>query len=164
MDAQLPVPADPGCYPNEVGMVALATIDALVEVRPWDDLQYWPDADTDWYFVNDRTPFRFRVVGQLVIDGIFFGLHGPVQSGPDRYANLICSITLRDTADWYAVSECSANFKVAPTIANRVPEYDPSMHSDLPFYRHPEGISATGFPRISRLGGVSVVSCPDRLG
>ncbi|WP_413431898.1 hypothetical protein [Crateriforma spongiae] len=144
--------------PIEVGMIVLATIDALIEVTPWDDLQYWPDADSDWYFVDDRTPFQFRVAGELIDDGFFFGLHGPVQFGPDRYVNQICSITLRDTADWHAESKCSANFKVAPTIAKRVPEYDPSMHGDLPFYGHPEGISAAGFPRTSRLGGVSVVS------
>ncbi len=141
-------------------MSPLATIDAVVEVTPWDDLQYWPDAEIDWYFVDDRTPFRFRVAGQIIIDGMFIGLHGPVQSGPERYSNLLCSITIRDMADWRTESEGSANFKVAPTVVKRADDYDPAIHGGFPFYRHPEGLRAKGFPRSSRFAGVSVVCSP----
>jgi len=57
---------------------------------------------TQWEFVDDRTPFRFRVAGELVDDGFFFGLYGPVESGPSRYQNSICNIMLRfDNSDWH---------------------------------------------------------------
>ena len=46
-------------------MAALATPGTLVRVTPWDDLQFWPRADTVWEFINDRTPFVFRVEGWL---------------------------------------------------------------------------------------------------
>lgn len=81
-------------------MPPLATIGVLIEVTPWDDLQYWRDADTAWEFVADSTPFRFRVAGELLDNGFFFGLYGPVESAPDRYQNLICNIMLRyDNSD-----------------------------------------------------------------
>ena len=139
-------------------MPSLATIGTLIEVTPWDELQHWPDASTDWHFLDDRTPFRFRVAGELIKDGFFFGLHGPVVSGPDRYAQLICNIMLRhDDSDWCNATECGASFKVGPTIAKPVPDYDHAMHSDVPFYLHPEGTFVDGFPRASRFGGVCVV-------
>ena len=139
-------------------MPALATIGTLIEVTPWDELQHWPDPHTVWEFVDDRTPFRFRVAGELIADGIFFGLHGPVDSGPDRYLGLVCSIMLRyDDADWHRTIECSASFRVRPTIAKRVPGYDPATHCDVPFYLHPEGTSVDGFPRTSRFGGIRLI-------
>lgn len=139
-------------------MQALATIGTLIEVTPWDELQHWPDADTIWDFVDDRTPFRFRVAGELIDDGFFFGLYGPVESGPERYANLTCNIILRyDNSDWYNTDECGASFKVGPSIARRVPDYDSASHSDVPFYIHPEGTFVDGFPRTSRFGGIRVI-------
>ena len=69
-------------------MPALATTGTLIEVTPWDDLQHWPNANTNWEFVADSTPFRFRVAGELVDRGFFFGLYGPVEFGPDRYLDL----------------------------------------------------------------------------
>ena len=139
-------------------MQMLATNGTLIEVAPWDDLQHWPDANTPWDFVNDRTPFRFRVAGELVDNGFFFGLYGPVKSGPERYLNLICNIMLRnDDSDWYNSTKCGASFKVGPTIAKRVADYDPANHSDWPFYLHPEGTHVDGFPRTSRFGGICVI-------
>ena len=140
-------------------MPALATTGTLIEVAPWDDLQYWPDANTVWEFVDDRTPFRFRVAGELFHDGFFFGLYGPVESGPDRYLDLICNIMLRhDNSDWYNSIECGASFKVGPTIAKRVVGYDSTNHDDCPFYLHPEGTCVDGFPRTSRFGGICVIN------
>jgi len=139
-------------------MPALATIGTLIEVTPWDELQHWPDANTVWDFVDDRTPFRFRVAGELIDDGFFFGLYGPVESGPDRYHDLICNIMLRyDNSDWYNTVDCGASFKVGPTIANRVADYDSASHSDVPFYLHPEGTFVDGYPRTSRFGGIRVI-------
>ena len=133
----------------------LATIGTLIEVTPWDELQHWPAAGTIWEFVDDRTPFRFRVAGELIDSGTFFGLFGPIESGPDRYLGLICSIMLRyDDADWHRTIECSASFKVGPTVAKRVAGYDPAAHCDVPFYLHPEGTIVDGFPRTSRFGGI----------
>jgi len=66
---------------------------------------------TQWEFVDDRTPFRFRVASELVDDGFFFGLYGPVESGPSRYRNLICNIMLRfDNSDWHHPFESGASF------------------------------------------------------
>ncbi len=142
-------------------MSPLATVGALIEVTPWDELQHWPDADTKWSFIDDRTPFRFRVAGALHDDGFFFGLQGPIESGPTRYLNLICNIFLRhDDSDWHTATECGASFKVAPSTAKRVEAYDPKEHSDVPFFLHPEGTSIEGYPRTSRFGGIQVVSEP----
>lgn len=139
-------------------MPSLATIGAMIEVSPWDDLQHWSSPDSRWNFVADRTPFRFRVAGELVDDGFFFGLHGPVESGPSRYLNLICNIMLRhDNSDWQHTSECGASFKVCPSIARPVATYDPSEHDDVPFYLYPEGTFVEGYPRVSRFGGIRVV-------
>ena len=139
-------------------MAALATIGTLIEVTPWDELQHWTDADTVWHFVDDRTPFRFRVAGELIDAGFCFGLYGPVESGPDRYRDLICNIMLRhDNSDWYNTDQCGASFKVGPSIAKRVADYDPAMHSDVAFYHHPDGTFVDGFPRTSRFGGIRVV-------
>jgi len=139
-------------------MPPLATINALIEVTPWDELQYWASPDSGWTFVDDRTPFRFRVAGELIDDGLFFGLYGPVESGPSRYLNLICNIMLRhDNSDWQHTSECGASFRVCPSLARRVVTYDPAKHDDWPFYQHPEGTFVDGYPRVSRFGGIRVV-------
>ena len=144
-------------------MPPLATIGALVEVTPWDELQHWLDAETPWTFVDDRTPFRFRVAGELRDDGFFYGLHGPVESGPERYLGLICSIMLRyDESDWHTSTECGASFRVAPSIARRVANYDPSDHCDIPFYLYPDAIEVEGYPRTSRFGGIQVIDEPSQ--
>ncbi|MDB2526512.1 hypothetical protein N9X53_07490 [Mariniblastus sp.] len=138
-------------------MTSLATIGTLIEVTPWDELQHWSDAGTAWQFIDDRSPFRFRVAGKLFDDGFFFGLHGPVESGPNRYLELICNILLRlDNSDWNTSIECGAAIKVGPTIARRASEYVPASHNDVPFYLHPEGTVVDGFPRVSRHGGIRV--------
>ena len=145
--------------PLENPMPALATIGTIIEVTPWDELQHWPDANTVWDFVDDRNPFRFRVAGELIDAGIFFGLYGPVESGHDRYRDLICNIMLRhDNSDWHNTVECGASFKVGPSIAKRAVDYNANSHSDVPFYLHPEGTYVDGFPRTSRFGGIRVIN------
>lgn len=142
-------------------MTSLAAIGALIEVTPWDELQYWPNPDSSWEFIDDRTPFRFRVAGRLIDGGLFYGLQGPVEAGPERYLTLICSILMRhESADWDKASECSAAFRVSPSVARRNQSYDPAAHCDVPFFAHPEGTVVAGYPRISRFGGVRVIGTP----
>ncbi|MEM9478179.1 MAG: hypothetical protein AAGA58_00810 [Verrucomicrobiota bacterium] len=137
----------------------LATVGILIEVTPSDDLQHWANIDEEWSLIEDLTPFRFRVAGELVNEGTFFGLYGPVEAGPDWYLNCICNIMLRyDDSDWHSTTKCGAGFKVAPSIAKRVARHVAQEHSDVPFYLHPEGTSVEGYPRTSRYGGIQVVS------
>ena len=139
-------------------MIPLTTTGTLIEVTPLDEVQYWPNANSDWTLIDDRTPFQFRVSGELIDERFFFGLYGFVEAGHGRYQNLICNIMLRlDDSDWFSTSECSASFKVGPTIAQRSADYDSTSHCDLPFYHHPDGTFVEGFPRMSRFGGVRVV-------
>jgi hypothetical protein len=135
-------------------MAALATVGALVRVTPWDDLQYWPNPESVWEFVTDRQPFVFRVEGWLEDGHIRYGLHGLVVDGPERYRGLVCSIITReDGCDWRVDSSGSAGFKVGPGVVVR-----DHMHD----FRHPEGTTLEGYPRMSRFGGVEVVaSAPD---
>ena len=139
-------------------MQTLATIGAIIEVTPWDDLQYFDESDGTCEFVDDRSPFRFRVAGKLIDNGVLYGLHGPVESGPTRYHNLICNIMYRfDDSDWETAVECGAGFQVGPTVAKRVAGYNPTDHDGVPFYLHPDATSVDGFPRISRFGGICVI-------
>ena len=98
-------------------MAALATVGALVRVTPLDDLQYWAGPESAWEFVDDSTPFVFRVEGWLEDGHISYGLHGPVVYGPPRYRGLWCSISTRvDGSDWRVESSSfQAWFKVGPT-------------------------------------------------
>jgi hypothetical protein len=130
-------------------MAALATVGTLVRVTPWDDLQYWRCAEAVWEFVDDRTPFVFRVQGWLEDGHIAYGLYGPVVNGPERYRDLMCSIIVReDGSDWRVESRSSAGFKVGPGVVVRNHEHD---------FRHPEGTILEGYPRISRFGEVVVL-------
>jgi len=138
---------------------ALATIGALIEVTPWDDLQYWADEHSGYSFVHDGTPFLFRVEGELIDEGVFYGLHGMVESGPKRYLGLTCSILLRGyDSIWQKDTEDQASFRVAPTVVKRCPDYDSIEHDDIPFYYHSDGIFVEGYPRVSRFGGIKVVN------
>jgi hypothetical protein len=131
-------------------VAALATVGTLVRVTPWDDLQYQPGPDAACEFVADRTPFVFRVEGWLEDGHIRYGLHGPVVDGPERYRGLLCSIITReDGSDWRVESSGSAGFKVGPGVVVR-----DHMHD----FRHPEGTTLEGYPRMSRFGGVEVVA------
>jgi hypothetical protein len=131
-------------------MAALASVGALVRVSPWDDLQYWARPDSAWEFIDDRTPFVFRVEGWLEDGHISYGLHGPVVEGPERYRGLLCSIITRaDGSDWRVESSSQAAFRVGPSIVVRNHEYD---------FRHPEGTTLEGYPRMSRFGMVEVVT------
>jgi hypothetical protein len=80
-------------------MTPLATAGALVRVTPLDDLQYWAGPESPWEFVNDPTPFVFRVAGWLEDGHIRYGLHGPVVDGPQRYRGLWCSIISEEDGD-----------------------------------------------------------------
>ena len=132
-------------------MASLATVGALVRVTPLDDLQYWAGPESAWVFVDDRTPFVFRVEGWLEDGHISYGLHGPVVDGPQRYRGLWCSIITRvDGSDWrLESSSCQAGFKVGPSIVVRDHQHD---------FRHPEGTLLEGYSRMSRFGKVEVVT------
>ena len=139
-------------------MKPIATIDQLIEVTPADELQYWKDADTPWYFIDDPSPFIFRVEGELRDKNLFYGLFGPVVSGPERYSNLTASITLRNyQSDWFRSSFCMAGFRVAPTITRKALDYSPEDNSNIPFYVHPEGTTIGGFPRMSRFAEIKSI-------
>ena len=129
-------------------METLATIGARVRVTPWDEIYVRKEETGD--YLDDRTPFEFLVEGRLEDGQIFYGLHGPVVAGPDRYLNLICNILVRaDGSDWRKSSKCQAQFKVGPSKAVRCHAYD---------FRHPEGTEVSGYPQISRFGGIEVIS------
>src|SRR3954464_4966672 len=111
-------------------MTTLATNGVQIRVTPWDDI-YIRTKEEPVKYVNDPTPFEFRVEGRLEDGQIFYGLYGPVVSGPERYPNLICNICVRaDGSDWRISSKCMASFKVGPSKAARCHAYD---------FRHPEG-------------------------
>jgi len=128
--------------------IVLATKGALVEVTPWDSLTV--THEDSYEMIDDRTPFVFRVEGKLEDGQLFYGLYGPVVSGPERYHGLICNIILRaDESDWRKTTQCVANFVVGPSVVSRNHRHD--------FY-HPEGVTMLGFPCISRFAEISVVS------
>lgn len=130
-------------------MTALGTVGTLVQVTPGDDVQYWSDPDSDWQFIDDWTPFIFRVEGWLEDGHIRYGLYGPVVDGPQRYQNLICSIIVRDDgSDWRVDTDGSAGFRVGPAIVTRDHRHD---------FRHPEGTVMVGYPRMSRFGYLQVL-------
>ena len=130
-------------------MKTLASIGVRVRVTPWDDI-YVRTTEVPGGFITDPTPFEFVVEGRLEDGQIFYGLYGPVVSGPDRYRNLICNIFVReDASDWRISANGSANFKVGPSKATRCHVHD---------FRHPEGTAVSGLPLISRFGEIFVVS------
>src|SRR5206468_5951471 len=123
-------------------MKFLASIGVRIRVTPWDDIWVKMSELDAINYINDPTPFEFLVEGWLEDGQIFYGLYGPVVSGPKRYQNLICNIVVReDGADWRISSESSANFKVGPSRATRCHQYD---------FRHPEGTLMSGWPVIAR--------------
>lgn len=126
----------------------LADIGVTIEVTPWDDVQYRLE-DGSGGFLDDRIPFRFEVAGRLEDGQIFYGLYGPVISGPDYYLGLICSIVVRiDGSDWRHEQVSNASFRLGRCAASRNHEYD---------FRHPDGINVEGFPRYGRFGEIEVV-------
>jgi hypothetical protein len=130
-------------------MKTLATIGVRIQVTPCAELEVrLSEQDADNYIV-DPAPFEFLVEGWLEDAQIFYGLYGPVISGPERYHNLICNIFVRyDHSDWRNSSKDWANFKVGPTKATR-------CHSHASW--HPAGTVVSGFPRICRYGEICVV-------
>ena len=93
-------------------MNTLASIGVRIRVTPWDEIYVKMSEQDPGNYINDPTPFEFRVEGRLEDGQIFYGLYGPVVSGPERYHNLICNIFVRvDGSDWRISSKCSANFK-----------------------------------------------------
>lgn len=129
-------------------MPALADIGTVIEVLPWDEIWY-KTSDEPCEYLDDHTPFRFRVEGRLEDGQIFFGLFGPITAGPNRYHGLICNIMVRgDGSDWRMSQKCQANFRVGPTKAKRDHRFD---------FRHPEGTSVDGYPVIGRFGSIEVV-------
>ena len=127
----------------------IADIGTVLRLTPHDDLQIALDdgvyADSD-----DRTPFCFQVQGHLYDGQLFYGLFGPVLSGPSRYDGLICNILVRtDATDWRIETRSQVNFKIGPSVVTR----DHRHH-----FGHPDGTRLEGYPRISRFGLVEVVS------
>lgn len=140
----------------------LATLGVTIKVSPFDDIQF-QFSDNEHGFIDDWSPFCFRVAGELLDDGYFFGLFGPIVSGHERYHGLICSITLRVLpCEWHSVSECSANFKVGPARILRNDNFEFSEPSDLPHWCfHPDATKVQGYPKFSRMADI-VVAEPER--
>lgn len=126
----------------------IADIGAILKMSPCDDVQLIV-SEGDWSFIEDRTPFLFKVEGHLYDGQIFYGLFGPVLSGPDRYSGLICNIIVRvDETDWRVESSSQVNFFVGPSTVSRDHGYD---------FRHPEGIRNEGYPWFVRFADVEVI-------
>ena len=134
-------------------MKFLASIGVRIRVTPWDDIWVKMSEQDAVNYIHDPTPFEFLVEGWLEDGQIFYGLYGPVVSGPERYQGHICNIVVReDGADWRISSESSASFQVGPSKAKRCHQHD---------FRHPEGTAISGFPQIGRFGEICVVSTGD---
>jgi hypothetical protein len=130
-------------------MKPLASIGVRIRVTPWAEFYVNMTEEDSGSYVDDRTPFEFLVEGWLEDGQIFYGLYGPVVSGPDRYHNFICNIVVRaDGADWRINSKCQAYFKVGPSKSIRCHAYD---------FRAHEGTKLSGWPLISGIGGICVV-------
>jgi hypothetical protein len=130
-------------------MKTLASIGGRIRVTPWDEIYVKMTEEDPGSLIDDRTPFEFLVEGRLEDGQIFYGLYGPVVSGPERYHNLICNIFVRaDGSDWRISSKCQAVFKVGASKAIRRHRYD---------WKHPEGTEVSGLPLICRFGEICVV-------
>jgi hypothetical protein len=119
-------------------MPAIAAIGTEVRVTPEDDVQivYAPG---NHEFIDDRSPFSFRVAG--VMEEV-----GDVTSGHQRYRGLIATLLVRlDHSDWRRDNRSGANFKVGRSVAR--------PNGKHPLY-HPDGTYIEGFPRIVRFGSV----------
>ena len=129
-------------------MAVIAEVGTVLRLTPQDDLQI-ASRDGVWDFCDDQTPFDFRVQGHLYDGQLFYGLFGPVLSGPSRYAGLICNILVRtDATDWRNETRSQVNFVAGPGVVTR-------NHRE--HFGHPDGTRLEGFPRISRFGLVEVV-------
>jgi RimJ/RimL family protein N-acetyltransferase len=130
-------------------MAVIADIGAVLRLTPQDDLHI-ASRDGVYDSCDDQKPFDFRVKGHLYDGQLFYGVFGPVLSGPSRYEGLICNILVRtDAADWRKETRSQVNFKVGPGVVTR----DHRHH-----FGHRDGTSLEGFPRISRFGLVEVVN------
>ena len=133
-------------------MAVIADIGAVLRLTPQDDLQL-ASGDGVYDVCKDETPFYFQVEGHLFDGQLFYGLFGPVLSGPSRYQGLICNILVRtDATDWRNEARSQVNFKVGPGVVTR-------NHREQ--LGHPDGTCLEGFPRISRFGMVEVVEACD---
>jgi [ribosomal protein S5]-alanine N-acetyltransferase len=132
-------------------MAFIADIGTVLRLTPHDDLQI-ASGEGVYRDSDDRTPFHFRVQGHLYDGQLFYGLFGPVLSGPSRYEGLTCNIFVRtDATDWRKETRSQVNFKVGPGVVTR-------NHRE--HVGHPDGTCLEGFPRISRFGLVEVVNAP----
>jgi RimJ/RimL family protein N-acetyltransferase len=130
-------------------MTVIADIGVVLRLTPQDDLCI-ALGDGVYDMCDDQTPFYFQVQGHLFDGQLFYGLFGPVLSGPSRYEGLICSILVRtDATDWRNETRSQVNFKVGPSVVTR-------NHRE--HLGHPEGTCLEGFPQISRFGMVEVAN------
>jgi hypothetical protein len=129
-------------------MAVIADIGAVLRLTPQDDLQI-ASGDGVYDVCKDETPFYFQVQGHLFDGQLFYGLFGPVLSGPSRYKGLICNILLRtDATNWSNEARSQVNFKVGRGVVAR-------NHRE--HFGHPDGTRLEG-PCISRFGIVEVVN------
>ena len=100
-------------------MAVIADIGAVLRLTPQDDLQI-ASGDGVYDVCKDETPFYFQVQGHLFDGQLFYGLFGPVLSGPSRYKGLICNILVRtDATNWSKEARSQVNFKVGRGVVTR---------------------------------------------
>jgi len=127
-------------------MSFIGELGSVVKVSPMGDIQVI-DSPENTFIVKDRTPFFFKVAGDLKDGQILYGVYGPIIDSPEMYVGYTCNITLRtDGSDWMKEEVSQANFIVGPSIVTRNHVYD---------FRNPEGLSMKGYPKMLRFAEVS---------
>jgi hypothetical protein len=126
-----------------IRVMPIASIGSVVRVTPRDDLQILRGKD-DYEIVDDRTPFRVRVLGIIREDDVLIGVSGPAIDGHPRYDGLIAPLLVRcDGSRWESDVLSGVNFKVGSMVARRVSSFPVG---------HPDGTVIDSYPYIMRYG------------
>ena len=96
------------------------------------------------------TVFEMKVSGWLENGQIFYGIFGPVTSGPDLIMGLTSNLLFRCWgSDWRKDVASQVNIKIAPGKA----EWTSLVYGP----NHPWGTTVPGFPTIQRWGEAQAV-------
>ncbi|GAB4154167.1 MAG: hypothetical protein Tsb009_30710 [Planctomycetaceae bacterium] len=102
------------------------TIGAVVQVTPLYDIKT-RISDEMYTHLDDSTPFEFSIEGIIEDNSLFYGLYGPVISGPKRYDDCICSmIAFEGESNWNEISHCESYVIVGHSKVVRNQSYNPS--------------------------------------
>ncbi len=123
----------------------IATLNVILAVTPHDLIQILSGKE-DYELVDDKTPFKMKVLEIMREHGTIIGVSGPIIEGPTRYAGMTATVLTRlDGSRWESDLHTQANFKVGRTSARRVADYP---------HTHPDGTAIDGYPQIIRFGAV----------